>query len=48
MDYPISNGNSVLPFSQLLPNSVVFNAGRIHDVADEENEMGFAGMEIQK
>ncbi len=48
MDYPISNGNSVLPFSQLLPNSVVFNAGRIHDVADEEIEMGFAGMEIQE
>ena len=48
MDYPISTGNSVLPFSQLLPNSVVFNAGRIHDVADEENELGFEGMEIQK
>ena len=48
MDYPISNGNSVLPFSLLLSNYVVFNAGRIHDVADEENELGFAWMEIQK
>lgn len=48
MDYPISNGNSVLPFSQLLSNAVVIYSIRIHDVADEENELGFAGMEIQK